>query len=129
MATARNTVDTTIPPFSRLTANANNNNGLMLLTLTTIRSLQHLTTLTIGKNTIVTLRAGVNVAQLYVPCGRDGGMHEFMRGEGEGSGRLVVVVGRCAVRGEVEEGRPLGEVGQGPGVATPPSHLPSLTHR
>ena len=42
-------------------------------------------------------------------------MHEFTGGEGEGSGRLVVVVGRRAVRGEVEEGRLLGKVGRGLG--------------
>ena len=52
------------PPIKYNTANANNNKGLMLVTLTTIRSLQHLTTLTTGKNSIVTLRAGVNVEQL-----------------------------------------------------------------
>ena len=34
-------------------------------------------------------------------------MHEFTGGEGEGSGRLVVVVGRRAVRDEVGEGGPL----------------------
>ena len=58
-------------------------------------------------------------------------MHEFTGGEGGESGRLVVVVGRRAVRDEAGEGRLLGKVGRGLGgchtsLAPSPPH-PSQT--